>query len=161
MEEFPKFEVLRKTGLISTGFDEDTQLDYDIEEQNTMEIEIRVKKTPTDLDIQQIRDIRTALNLPAQEPNSNDGLLSVEQRQSGEFQKNFYFHKRIGYLAGPKTLMSLDVDLRSLDSLKFYGLRPSVTHQFDKLTKLRFGVNLMPGSTGIILAASRTVSPGV
>lgn len=161
MEFGPKFQVLRRTGLISPGFQEDTQLDYNIEEQNTMDLELRIKKTPTDLNVEKIKKIKAELNLEAPNTSSHSGMMTVIDKQAPEFQTNFYFHKRIGYLLGPKTLVSLDVDLKSLDSLKFYGMRPCVTHQFDKLTTIRFGLSMMPGSTALLLGASRTIAEGM
>lgn len=155
------FQVQRKTGPINIGIEEDTQLDYDVKEQNWMEMELRVKKTPSDYNAKPLEDARRALGLEPDKAGSHPNIHIEFEKPDTGFQTNFLFRKRIGYLVGPKTLLSLDVDFRSLNMLKFYGLRPSVTHQYDKLTKLRLGFSMMPGSTAVILGASRAITDGM
>ena len=154
-------QVLRRTGGAVFGVDEDTQLDYNIQEQNWMELELRMKPLPAEYDSQYLKNARAELALQSDKPSPHAGINMDFQKSTPDLQTNYSFMKKIGCMAGPKTLLALDVDVRSLDGLKFYGLRPTVTHQYDKLTKLRMGFSMMPGSTAIILGASRAIAEGM
>ena len=145
-----------------TTFDtEDTTcLEYDIAEENKLEMAFFQKKfeqKPTDL--QTIKHAKEKLSLEDVPQNQKYGIaFDVDNSTTSDFMQNYNFKKRLAYMANPRLLTTLDVDVRSIDGIKFYGTKPLVTLQYDKKTKLRCGLSLMPGSFAFVLGASRQIS---
>lgn len=146
---------------MAIDLESDVQLAYDIQEENMLSLDFRLKKVPAPLKSAMLRKTRDQLNLPAGETKGHPGLMFEIDEPKGDFVRNYFLLKRISYLAGPRTAYALDIDIRSVGGVKFYGLRPTVSHQVDKLTMVKFGFSAMPGTTAILLGASREIAKDV
>ncbi len=159
MESYRAAQLFNRN--ITTFDTEDTTcLEYDISQENRLEMAFfqkSLKQRPSDL--QSIRDAKEKLSLEALPQNQKYGIaFDIDNNRASDIMQNFSFKKRLAYMANPRLLASLDVDVRSVDGIKFYGTKPLVTLQYDKKTKLRCGLSLMPGSVAFVLGASRQIS---
>jgi len=156
-------QITSKTAKLFFDSTDDTTLNYNIKEENTLNLEIRRKKLQSSLPVEKLEDIKGKMGLEEAnlELKKPEFRLTFEDGHRNEFQTQYFLNKRISYLINPQTLASLDVDIRSLGGLKFFGFRPTVTKQIDGKTKLRAGFSVMPGSVCIILGASRALSEHV
>lgn len=152
------YQVLKRGAMAGTDLDSDAQLEYDINEENTLELDFRFKKLPGTYNTALLKKTKDQLALTEDEKKGHPGIVFELNDERSEFMTNFYFSKKISYLSGPSTLLALDIEHRSLDGIKFYGLRPTVTHQLDKMTLVKFGFSAMPGSTAFIIGASREIA---
>lgn len=145
----------RKLGTVFDLQDE-TTLDYDLRRENFLELDIRRKRTFLYENGAPVADLMSKLDFV---PAETSGIISKSKiavnSTSQPVITTYFFNKRVGYMATPQTLVSLDVDVRSFHKSKLVGVKPMVTHQYDKHTKLRAGFSALPGSAALILGASR------
>lgn len=145
----------RKLGTVFELQDE-IALDYDIKQENYLELDIRRKRRLLHPEGVPVADILDKLDYI---PQDTSGLISKSKISVGSNTApvitTYFFNKRVGYMVTPRTLVSLDVDVRSFNTSKFVGVKPMVTHQYDNKTKLKMGFSALPGTASLIIGASR------
>ena len=142
-------------------FSDEITLDSDIVSENTLDLEFRKRRMPTVYDTERLKDIKSRLGIEEPEPVKRLGLNLDIKKTDEPFHVTFGFKKRIAYLVDHKNLLALDVDIRSIDGIKFFGFRPQYTHQLDAKTRLRTGMTVLPGSVLFLLGATKQLSEQV